>query len=390
MKTSREGRAVLGEADDISESFLASLNEGQLESDWLIQNQAAEALWQDLNSPTVKSGKDFVRWQSWYSKEDLQRVFRIAYQNLGVEGRKERRAFSEDELEAALLYHDQTQFAESSWNVAAFERWLKKYEGEGKQNAIPGLNKVLMNKAALFTLLRNYSALDICSRNQAQSMPCPELKIRFPRGAAFLKTAWRRAQIEGDFTLPYFQTNDLMSQLSSDEWQKTSEGIPLTVSAERMETPTAQVFHLVAVHLTLKLDKKWFWTSHWLDDKTQTAVYKSCSTLAFTPLAKTDRGEFENEIHKAEALSGQSWCSNPYLETGLQNHRTNCIGCHQHAGTPWTEDDFNDRLQNDIQLLLGDAKIASRTDQVWSLLNGPEPFVSYISQEIDYFDVYDL
>lgn len=28
-----------------------------------------------------------------------------------------------------------------------------------------------------------------------------------------------------------------------------------------------------------------------------------------------------------------TWCSNPYIELGTGNSRTNCIGCHQHAGS---------------------------------------------------------
>ena len=33
-----------------------------------------------------------------------------------------------------------------------------------------------------------------------------------------------------------------------------------------------------------------------------------------------------------------SWCSNPYLELGPRAARTNCIGCHQHGGTPETSE----------------------------------------------------
>ncbi|NIS36800.1 MAG: hypothetical protein GWN73_40355, partial [Actinobacteria bacterium] len=33
------------------------------------------------------------------------------------------------------------------------------------------------------------------------------------------------------------------------------------------------------------------------------------------------------------AAGGPSWCSNPYIEHGRGNARTNCIGCHQHGGS---------------------------------------------------------
>jgi hypothetical protein len=31
---------------------------------------------------------------------------------------------------------------------------------------------------------------------------------------------------------------------------------------------------------------------------------------------------------------GPTWCSNPYVEEGPHNAASNCIGCHQHGGTP--------------------------------------------------------
>ena len=35
----------------------------------------------------------------------------------------------------------------------------------------------------------------------------------------------------------------------------------------------------------------------------------------------------------ASATGEPTWCSNPYLERGAGNAGTNCIGCHQHAGS---------------------------------------------------------
>jgi len=36
---------------------------------------------------------------------------------------------------------------------------------------------------------------------------------------------------------------------------------------------------------------------------------------------------------------GPSWCSNQYIERGAHNAQTNCIGCHQHAGTGLASED---------------------------------------------------
>lgn len=389
-KTSREGRAALGRAESIDPDWVSALDENLLRVSWSAQDRVGTELWAQLNQKVDREQRRFAKWQTWYSKEDLQRVFRIAYQRLSIEERSLRRALSVAEIEAALSYHDREQFLEASWNQSAFERWLARYEGEEKAQAIPGLNKVLMNQTALLALLLNYSQIDACYRLLSQTMPCKNFQMRFPRGSAFMKTAWRRGQVEGDFAVPLYQTDDLLIQMTADEWQSHGSVIPLSTEAMRMQTPTGQVFHLAGVHVVLKLDTLWLWSSQWLDVGEPRANYRSCAVMGFKPLALAENGGFEAEVSRVEALTGSSWCSNPYLEGGQHNHKTNCIGCHQHAGVPWTESDFNERLVSDLALLQSDAGVRSRSDQLWSLLNGPEPLVSPISQEIDYFDVYDL
>ena len=38
-------------------------------------------------------------------------------------------------------------------------------------------------------------------------------------------------------------------------------------------------------------------------------------------------------LAQMHASPGPSFCSNPFIEQGVGNARTNCIGCHQHGGT---------------------------------------------------------
>ncbi|MES2745141.1 MAG: hypothetical protein V4655_06930 [Bdellovibrionota bacterium] len=383
-KTSREGRAALGTAEDFSIELIKSLDEASLKQSWLLQNQTANRLWADLNRPVKREKADFVVWQTWYTREDLQRIFRRAYQQLGKEGRAERKALSEDLIAQSMAYHDTEQFAEEGWDGASFDRWLSRYVG--KENAIPGLNKVLMNREALVVILKNYAAINTCLRNLEGAKPCHELSLAFPKGAAFLKTAWRRGQIDGDFKVPYYQTDDLLAQLSGSEWRSHDSGIPLSTNAYRMETPSHQVFHLVGIHLNTRLDTQWLYSSVWAENNS----YRACTSMDFHGLANPLAKGWEKSVADAEAQLGHSWCSSPYLEGGEQNHKTNCVGCHQHAGSAWTEESFTTALTENLSALTQDAKVHSRSDQVWSLLNGPEPLSSIIYQEIDYFDVYDL
>jgi hypothetical protein len=384
IKTSREGRAALGSAETFEPGLIESLDQGALKQSWSLQNQTAKELWTDLNQSVKRDKATFVKWQTWYSREDLQRIFRRAFEQLGKDGRRQRMPLSEAQISDAIAFHDIEQYNGKDWDTAYFDRWLKRYID--KEDAIPGLNKVLMNRPALELVLRNYAAIDACLRTLDSLTPCSELALQFPKGAAFLKLAWRRGQTEGDFKVPYYQTDDLLAQFAQPEWLSVVSGIPSLTRPYRMDTPSQQVFHLVGIHLNTRLDSQWLYSSLWFENES----LKACTSLDFAGLARPYAEGWERSVAEAEASLGHAWCSNPYLESGLFNHKTNCVGCHQHAGRPWTQKDFTSRLTGDMSELTQDQRLLSVSDHVWSLLNGPEPLASVIFQEIEYFDIYDL
>jgi hypothetical protein len=66
--------------------------------------------------------------------------------------------------------------------------------------------------------------------------------------------------------------------------------------------------------------------------------YKMCVATAFDERDPAPDGGFGGTLGAALAAVwggnvAPSWCSNPYLELGENNAETNCMGCHQHAGT---------------------------------------------------------
>ena len=66
--------------------------------------------------------------------------------------------------------------------------------------------------------------------------------------------------------------------------------------------------------------------------------YKMCVTTQYLEGDPDPRGGFSGSLGDALAavhrgVGAPTWCSNPYLEDGAGNAATNCIGCHQHAGT---------------------------------------------------------
>jgi len=97
-----------------------------------------------------------------------------------------------------------------------------------------------------------------------------------------------------------------------------------------------------------------------------------------------------------------TWCSNPYIEMGLGNARTNCIGCHQHAGMDINPDDtfsFH-KATNDKELDERNAAKDARNNKLyphggrsrvranfpgeylWSFSDGPDFIQSEMSQTI--------
>jgi hypothetical protein len=113
---------------------------------------------------------------------------------------------------------------------------------------------------------------------------------------------------------------------------------------------------LAGLHIATKELRDWMWiTLFWSDtpgadfgaDRPADLTgpfgsYKMCTVVAYdeedpgeiTPSA--DRASLEAAHAATRDFGPRTWCSNPYLEHGRGNAKTNCIGCHQHGGTRHT------------------------------------------------------
>jgi hypothetical protein len=94
--------------------------------------------------------------------------------------------------------------------------------------------------------------------------------------------------------------------------------------------PSGATFRLLALHIMTKDLGQWLWITLWWSPDPDSdfgadrpaslpapwSQYKMCVVSDFTDATE----------------DGLSSCSNPYFERGRGNTRTNCIGCHQHAG----------------------------------------------------------
>lgn len=394
LSTSREARAYLGPAREIPEPLLAAIDPERFARDLPYQREVSWSIWASLFQ-----GPDIAAWRTWYAVEDLQRIFRRLYEGLGKSGRAQRQPFSSQELKAAIRWHDTEQFQAPDWDRNRWERWLEQYSAPDLERSLPGMNKIVMNRAALVYILSHYETLVRCWRERA-SCQLPPL----PESSAFIKTAWRRS---GDgFSVPLYQTSELGAQLAAPGWTSEGSTVPEADAAYSMRTLSAQTFHLVGMHFMIKTQERWAWSSLWLGegsggdlgaDRPESFPYSAYRLCALGSLSDDWRGRdsaswdpsLQSWQSALNAASLPNWCSNPYLELGAGNQKTNCAGCHQHAGLAWNNQEFIKRLKEDLPLLLEAQGPAGPSDQVWSLLAGPSPLAALIADIIDYFDVYD-
>jgi hypothetical protein len=174
-----------------------------------------------------------------------------------------------------------------------------------------------------------------------------------------VKASWQR--VDGGEPLPVYDTSaaGLERRLTAENafaWGAADAlADPSSDDIYTLRLPNGNSFRLVGLHIMTKELDQWFWTTLWWSaqpdedfgaDRPSSVPspfhnYKLCAVAAFDEADPDPGGGFDADHPSlARALAathpradGPTWCSNPYLEQGAGNAATNCIGCHQHAGT---------------------------------------------------------
>ena len=176
--------------------------------------------------------------------------------------------------------------------------------------------------------------------------PC--LAREFPEGAVILKTEYRRVGFGVSVGAHNTSVAGIESVFAAGEsWTEGDAQDPREDSVFTLELPSGARYRLVAMHSMVKDLDHWVWSTMWWSDSPSEDFgedrpaslrfpwnqYKMCATTWF----EEEDAEFtgvSDEIRVASTLRArESWCSNPFIESGAGAAATNCIGCHQHAGT---------------------------------------------------------
>jgi len=180
---------------------------------------------------------------------------------------------------------------------------------------------------------------------------------RFPGDAAVVKANWERAELGFQVAVHDTSADTLRARRAGDfDWgdgEATADPGPDAIYTVR--AGSGNVYRLTALHLMTRELDHWLWVTLWWSPEPDgdfgadrppsiTGIwshYKMCTTVAFDERDPDPEGGYRADHPDLAAalaatwdgVGAPSWCSNPYLERGIGNADSNCVGCHQHGGT---------------------------------------------------------
>ncbi len=403
-----------------------------------------------LDLPAMDAAR-LPAWQTWYHRDDLQRIFQRLHAALSPEQRASRTRFSPEALDEAFFWNADAIDDDSTWPEDRFSAYLASLDSAEEVAGVGGISRVAYNTAAARHLLQSYPEILACREGlpapeppvvvpvtrqgiqvpacsqelvgtfavaeeewlhvsveddgeatvlvvseaggcttDASAQPCsvvgpatvdvvvaadvadvravvevtreprdevpwsPCLDGPFPHDAALLKTDFRRADFELPFPVYDTSSSALRARLGGDASWSVPDGTsePPPDATYTLTLPSGTRYRLAALHVTTKELDHWSWTTLWWSDDPNTdfgadrpgaigapwSNYKMCVAVAFDEADPDPAAGFEGTLADALAVvdDDRTWCSNPYVEAGHGNAGTNCLGCHQHAGTAVT------------------------------------------------------
>ena len=192
--------------------------------------------------------------------------------------------------------------------------------------------------------------------DDAQTGWIPCLNAELPAGSTIVKADYRRVGFGFDVGVHDTSAGALRARRDGDEsWGEGAlRADPGPDAIHTVELPDGSRYRLVALHVMVKELDHWVWvTLFWSPDPdtdlgadrpafaegTPWASYKMCVVTSFAERDEDPAGG-ASDPSLGDALAAvhggvgaPSWCSNPFLEEGPGNASTNCVGCHQHAGS---------------------------------------------------------
>jgi hypothetical protein len=375
-----------------------------------------------LDAPLGPEGSHELRlWQTWHNADDLTRIFRRIYPELTPDEQARRAPLDPAAIEAADVWNDAAVADFEQWTAARIAANASAIDSAPKQAGIGGIYRVAYAPATSRHVLENYGELLDCRESDARVEAAPEpggcgspsfepacLKGQFPEASALVKATWQRLDA-GTPLMAYDTSAEALAQKLAPgggfEWGDGDR--PAAPGEDEMftlELPNGNRFGLTGLHIMTKELEHWVWLTLWWSDRPDEDFgadrpaefpapfdhYKLCSVVAFEEGdPDPEGGAGDASLGRALAVThagagGPTWCSNPYIERGAGNASTNCIGCHQHAGTPLVSEDIlaDPNAFPDFSRL--ELRESFPTDYVFSVRTGDDLGAMFVETEEHY------
>lgn len=375
---------------------------------------------------TQAGARELPAWATWYAKDDFQRMFHKVYDDMGKDERKARMPISSEALNGVETWNAQMVTTLAGWTEERYQTWVGGVNSDERAHNLTGMSRTLFSPAVVQHVLGNYKSVNDCL-DTVSAVPFADagksadnfslcFDSEFPASAAVAKTAWVREGL-GIHVKTYDTDAVALGQRlhpADGSWDVADrESDPDNESIYKLALDGGARFRLAGLHFMTKELREWIWITLWWSDKPDEdfgedrpdairalggpwSHYKMCVVVGFDEEGVVDDdlrmrypGLAASLSAAQDAVGSSSWCSNPYFETGAHNHRSNCIGCHQHAGSAFeAEDVLNDEARFPAE---GRRRVRENfpSDYLWSFSKDPERWAGYVRNQITHYDVYD-
>jgi hypothetical protein len=305
-------------------------------------------------------------FRTWLGGDELDRMFAKVYGDLGKDRRLKHDPPTDVETSAAFDWNA-TSLGQNS--EADYFRRIAQLDGPAAVDGLAGNPRTAYSPGYVAQYLVDYWAIAGCDgKTNSFTFQTPGVSDtnftdcfshEFARDAAVVKASWRRndALVTDGLAVQDTSADTLRQRLAGnlDNAGWPQQGMPMVQAGPDMaytiQLQGGERYSLVGLHIITKELRHWVWTTIWWSPKADEDFgqdrpdairdlggpwknYKMCAVTDFDERDPDPRGGFDGSLGDAlEAVHGpQTWCSNAFIEKGDHNARTNCIGCHQHAG----------------------------------------------------------
>ena len=133
------------------------------------QKSRREVAWRIVDKvltpvPLAEVSAQIPAWQTWYGKDDLDRLFKHLYAGLGPDGRKARARFADDALDDAFGWNVTSVEELESWPVERWLGYLGQLDDPEVIASVGGLAPIAYSPSAARHVLASYPEILSCLR----------------------------------------------------------------------------------------------------------------------------------------------------------------------------------------------------------------------------------